>query len=336
MTQISQFLCDDVIIHISSFLNCTDYFSLRSVNSQFFSSLSFKRFDETLIRKWKNIEEKLEKSFKIHDIEQFNQTSTTKTTFFHDLGLIIHCEYLGLINHCEYSWPSFNSFEIYCKTFNNKVFKLYESDPNYKNAPYSIYLIEPGIIRVLNDYQEVQINFASDTIEISCCQLDGTFYQKRDSDEGIWLFYKDKQIRVHKQSFAVFRKKPENGFYVFQNFLSLNQHLKFFAQFGRWVLFKGEDVDKMILFDFDELDLYWFRRHAHDSFDPNLLTFIHFESTNSIGIIDSKFLKIYDRKSRGAWSLSKELILPSNSNRYGYCEIEQRFVKFGSFERCVT
>ena len=172
MSGACEFLCDDVNLYISSFLNISDYFSFKSINSQNFLTLPMKKFYGTLLRKWKDVEEKLEKCFPTIDIINFNKTSTTKTTkttFIHDLGILIHC---------EYSLVEFNSFAIYCKTLNNKVFELYKkSGVNLgKESRFFVYLIEPHVIVVQNQQEEVKINFQSNEIEIKCFPIVGSPY----------------------------------------------------------------------------------------------------------------------------------------------------------------
>ena len=136
------------------------------------------------------------------------------------------------------------------------------------------------------------------------------------------MFYKNKRARVKVNLFAAYQKQPDSNLFVFQSFLSLTIALIFFTQFGRWVLFKGEETDKLILFDFENWDLNYFHFCPYESYDQKSLIFVHFESTDSIGIFDSKVLKIFDKNGEHDWYLSKQLTLPSSTHRYGYCQIE--------------
>lgn len=322
---------DDILLHLIQFLNISDYYSLKSINKHFYEIIPLEK-RKCLLKKWQTVSQKVSKyseweKERVLIIKDFYQGGY----FVHDWGLLFKCCYQDQIN----SVSNFYNLHIFVFTFENKCYRSYwvPVESNVRKSQFQFHYKDNHLI-IHNAQKQFDFVMKDDAIETLCANSN---YGGYDNEPEV-ADYKELKVWVSKNLITIYQRN--NMFYQFTKTIHTTNNYITLTQIDRLVILKIPNSSKCDVFDFTTLKISLIDFDFNDeicdvSLFCNRSLFENCESYRFVYLQKSGLLAFFSfnkctlfQHDDSKWVVYRQFLHRSSATLFGFCEEEQRMIKF--------
>jgi hypothetical protein len=314
------YLYDDIVLYLLDFLNLTDYYSLKATNKHLNDIIPNDKRN-CLLKQWNKISKALKVCSKYETNWVLSQSDFySKTYFVQDFGLLIKCFYQNQINdECN-----FHNLYIFVVTCDNTCYLLFY-EPLLHNVIKSLFCFH------YHD-KHLTIHNATKKFEI-LLHANGRFETKRGDYDGKcvkidqnWEEYEKLKVNVSNNTLMIY-EKTDYSFYAFKTLFLCAEKRSIFTKIGHYLILKILESQRYAVFDFCTTETYPLDFELDETLSEKCLHFIYLSKTNMIALIIFNKCTVFQRVEN-KWVVYRKFQHKLFSTYYGFCEDEQRMIKF--------
>lgn len=327
-----EYLIEDIVFYLIEFLNVTDYYSLKSTNKHFYNIVPIDK-RECLLKRWQSFSKKF-KVFTTWDIDSVMSIKDHYQSSFyvHDWGLLFQCCYQNQINdNCN-----FYNLYVFVITLVKKCFQLFwvPVQTKVQKTDFHFCYID-NHLTINNSEIKFGIKFKDNEFETSKTSYD--YISHHDWD---WAEYQDYKLWISKNLLTLYRLN--NLFYALEKMIhATRDKYIILTQVDRFVVLHVLDSPHYDIFDFSTAKLSSLNLDTESSETLRKLSFCHrtfFDICKNVRFIylkKSGMLAFFSfnkctlfQHDDSKWVVYRQFLHRSSATLFGFCEEEQRMIKF--------